>query len=74
MKYNRKYWLERYLNKEAILTWFENYKTFYYKLPSLEQIKREFLAGERNEINLIFTSEQDREKAYKFVEKVVSEI
>lgn len=77
-KYRREFWLKQYLNKQNILDWYKAYITFYSGypkvIPIVRQIKRDFLIGERNEINIIFMNEKDREKVYKFVEKVVNEI
>ncbi len=39
-------------NKDNILKWFENYKTFCYNISDISQIKHEFLVGELNELRL----------------------
>lgn len=74
MGYNQKFWIERYSKKENILEWFENFKTYYHKLPPLEQIKKDFIEGEAREVKEIITSEKKQNDIINFLIKTITTI
>ena len=73
-KYNQKFWKERYSNENQIKEWFKNYMTFYSEKPTLEYAIKEFLEGEKEEIEEIFTSKKVQEEMYNNVEKVMKNV
>ena len=73
-KYNQKFWKERYSNENQIKEWFKNYMTFYSEKPTLEYAIKEFLEGEKEEIEEIFTIKKVQEEMYNNVEKVMKNV
>ena len=73
-KYNQKFWKERYSNENQIKEWFKNYMSFYSEKPTLEYAIKEFLEGEKEEIQEIFTSQKVQEKMYNNIEKVMKNV
>lgn len=73
-RYNQKFWLERYLNENEIKEWFKNYVSFYSEKPTLEYAVNEFIEGEKEEIEEIFTSLNNRVQAYNNVVKVMKDV
>ena len=74
--YNQRYWKKQYSNINTIQQWFKDNLTYYpisCKL-NIEQKKREFLQGEKEEIKTIITSNEGQYKIYKFVEKIINEM
>lgn len=74
--YNQRYWKKQYGNINTIQQWFKDYLT-YYPISSkfnIEQIKKDFLQGEKNEILEIIENKEEQERIYKFVEKVINEM
>lgn len=74
--YNQKYWKEQYYNDNNIKQWFRDYLT-YYPISSkfnIEQIKKDFLQGEKKEIKTIISNKTKQERIYKLVEKIINEM
>lgn len=74
--YNQKYWKEQYYNDNNIKQWFRDYLT-YYPISSkfnIEQIKKDFLQGEKEEIKTIISNKTKQERIYKLVEKIINEM
>lgn len=72
--YNQKYWREQYYNKENVKQWYKDFKTYYSTLLDEEIMKKDFLQGERKEIEIIITDKQEQMKIYNFIEKVLQEV
>lgn len=71
-----RYWEEQYLDEENIRQWFNDYKSYYPDASnvSLEQIKKDFLEGEKKEIEECIVGKKKQEQVYAFVENVINNI
>lgn len=72
--YNQKFWQKQYYNKENIKQWYKNFKTYYSILPDEKTCKKDFLEGERREIETIIINKQEQIKIYNFIENVLQEV
>lgn len=66
--HDRKFWYEKYKDKDQIKEWYKNWKSFG------GGSKEEFLQGEKEQIDMIFLKEGIRQEVFSFMQKVVVEL
>lgn len=58
-------------NKENIIKWFNNYKTYCYNINDIIQIKHEFIVGEYKEIKHITKNKEIQKKLLNQIKNTI---